>query len=40
MGLCCEIMRDDGTMARKEDLFAFAKEHGLKISTIERSQAL
>lgn len=35
-GLCCEIMKDDGTMARKEDLFAFAKEHGLKISTIEK----
>lgn len=35
-GLCCEIMRDDGTMARKEDLMAFAKEHALKISTIEK----
>lgn len=35
-GLCCEIMKDDGTMARKEDLFAFAKEHGLKISTIDK----
>lgn len=34
-GLCCEIMKDDGTMARREDLLAFAKEHGLKISTIE-----
>ena len=36
VGLCCEIMRDDGMMARKEDLLAFAKEHGLKISTIEK----
>ncbi len=35
-GLCCEIMKDDGTMARKEDLIAFAKEHNLKISTIEK----
>ena len=35
IGLCCEIMKDDGTMARKEDLFAFAKKHGLKIGTVE-----
>lgn len=35
-GLCCEIMKDDGTMARKDDLLAFAKEHNLKISTIEK----
>lgn len=34
MGLCCEIMRDDGTMARREDLFVFAEKYGLKISTI------
>ncbi len=33
-GLCCEIMNDDGTMAREDDLFAFAKKHGLKISRI------
>jgi len=36
VGLCCEIMRDDGLMARKEDLLRFAKEHGLKVSTIEK----
>ncbi len=36
VGLCCEIMKDDGTMARYEDLVGFAKEHGLKISTIEK----
>ena len=36
VGLCCEIMKDDGTMARRDDLFAFAKEHGLKISTVEK----
>ena len=29
-------MKDDGTMARKDDLIAFAKEHGLKISTIAK----
>lgn len=34
VGLCCEIMLDDGMMARKEDLLAFAKEHGLKVGTI------
>ncbi len=31
----CEIMRDDGQMARMPDLKKFAKEHGLKIVTIE-----
>jgi len=30
----CEIMNDDGTMARLPDLQIFAKEHGLKIGTI------
>ena len=35
-GLCCEIMKDDGTMARKDDLLAFAEEHNLKISMIEK----
>ena len=30
----CEIMNDDGTMARLPDLQAFALEHGLKIGTI------
>ncbi|MCR5785348.1 MAG: bifunctional 3,4-dihydroxy-2-butanone-4-phosphate synthase/GTP cyclohydrolase II [Eubacterium sp.] len=34
MGLCCEIMKEDGTMARRDDLIAFAKEHSLKIGTI------
>lgn len=36
VGLCCEIMKDDGTMARYGDLVEFAREHGLKISTIEK----
>ncbi|MFO7728846.1 MAG: bifunctional 3,4-dihydroxy-2-butanone-4-phosphate synthase/GTP cyclohydrolase II [Desulfonatronovibrio sp.] len=31
----CEIMRDDGNMARMPDLKEFAKEHGIKICTIE-----
>jgi 3,4-dihydroxy 2-butanone 4-phosphate synthase/GTP cyclohydrolase II len=30
----CEVMKDDGTMARLPDLQAFAREHGLKIGTI------
>ena len=30
----CEIMNDDGTMARLPDLFEFAQVHGLKIGTI------
>src|SRR5205823_10685603 len=30
----CEIMRDDGTMARLDDLMEFARAHGLKIGTI------
>ncbi len=30
----CEILKDDGTMARLPDLIEFAKEHGLKIGTI------
>ena len=33
-GLCCEIMKDDGTMARLDDVASFAKEHGLKMMTI------
>jgi len=33
-GVICEIMKDDGTMARMPDLQIFAEEHGLKIVTI------
>jgi 3,4-dihydroxy 2-butanone 4-phosphate synthase/GTP cyclohydrolase II len=33
-GVICEIMNDDGTMARLPDLVAFAQLHGLKIGTI------
>lgn len=34
-GLCCEIMNSDGTMARRQDLFAFAIAKGLKIGNIQ-----
>ena len=33
-GVICEIMNDDGTMARMPDLVAFAQHHGLKLGTI------
>lgn len=33
-GVICEIMNDDGSMARRDDLIAFAQLHGLKIGTI------
>ncbi|MGH1375992.1 MAG: 3,4-dihydroxy-2-butanone-4-phosphate synthase [Alphaproteobacteria bacterium] len=33
-GVICEIMNDDGTMARLDDLVGFAQHHNLKIGTI------
>ena len=33
-GLCCEIMKDDGDMMRKNDLIEFAKKHNLKMITV------
>lgn len=33
-GVICEIMNEDGTMARRDDLIRFAQLHGLKIGTI------
>jgi 3,4-dihydroxy 2-butanone 4-phosphate synthase/GTP cyclohydrolase II len=33
-GVVCEIMNDDGTMARLPDLVAFAQRHGLKVGKI------
>jgi 3,4-dihydroxy 2-butanone 4-phosphate synthase/GTP cyclohydrolase II len=33
-GVICEIMREDGTMARLDDLMDFARSHSLKIGTI------
>ncbi len=34
VGLCCEVMKDDGTMARMPDHIAFAKRHNLKFLSI------
>ena len=34
-GLCCEIMREDGTMMRTTELLEFAKEHGYTVITVE-----
>lgn len=36
VGLCCEIMKEDGMMSRLDDLLAFTKEHNLKIVSIEQ----
>lgn len=33
-GVICEILKDDGTMARRDDLIDFARIHGLKIVTV------
>jgi 3,4-dihydroxy 2-butanone 4-phosphate synthase/GTP cyclohydrolase II len=33
-GVICEVMRDDGAMARFDDLMDFARAHGLKVGTI------
>jgi 3,4-dihydroxy 2-butanone 4-phosphate synthase / GTP cyclohydrolase II len=33
-GVICEVMNEDGTMARLDDLIPFARAHGLKIGTI------
>ena len=34
-GVMCEIMADDGTMARRDDLAEFAKKHNIKFITVE-----
>lgn len=34
VGLCCEIMKDDGDMARLDDVVEFKKKHGLKLMSI------
>lgn len=34
VGLCCEIMKEDGTMARTPDLISFAEKHKLKFGRI------
>ncbi|MEE8084737.1 MAG: 3,4-dihydroxy-2-butanone-4-phosphate synthase, partial [Alphaproteobacteria bacterium] len=33
-GVVCEVMNDDGTMARLPNLIAFAKQHGLRVASI------
>ncbi len=33
-GVICEVMNDDGTMARLPDLITFGQKHGIKIGTI------
>jgi 3,4-dihydroxy 2-butanone 4-phosphate synthase/GTP cyclohydrolase II len=33
-GVICEILKEDGTMARRDDLVEFARAHGLKIVTV------
>lgn len=38
VGLCCEVMRDDGTMMRAPELAQMAKQHGLKFITIKDLQ--
>lgn len=35
-GICCEITKDDGTMARLPDLIPFAQRHGLKLCSVEQ----
>ena len=39
VGLCCEIMADDGTMMRQDGLKKLAREHGIKFITIADLQA-
>ena len=38
IGLCCEIMREDGTMMRSGELMEFAEKHSLKFITIKALQ--
>lgn len=38
VGLCCEIMADDGHMMRGDDLKKLAKELGMKMTTVEKIQ--
>lgn len=35
-GLCCEILREDGTMMRTTELLEFAREHGIHVITVEQ----
>lgn len=38
VGLCCEVMKTDGTMARKQDLIEMAKKYDLKFTSIKQLQ--
>lgn len=38
IGLCCEIMKDDGTMMRKTELIELAKKWDIKFTTIKKLQ--
>lgn len=38
VGLCCEIMREDGTMMRTRELVDFAEDHGLTVISIKEIQ--
>jgi 3,4-dihydroxy 2-butanone 4-phosphate synthase/GTP cyclohydrolase II len=35
MGIICEVMSEDGSMARRDELFQIARQHNLKIITID-----
>lgn len=39
VGLCCEIMKDDGTMMRKSELIELAKQWNIKFTTIKELQS-
>lgn len=34
-GILCEVLKSDGTMARGDDLMAFARDHNLKVTSVE-----
>ena len=34
VGLCCEVMKDDGTMARLDDIIEFSRVHNLKMMSV------
>ena len=36
VGVCCEIINEDGTMSRRPDIEIFAEKYNLKISTVEK----
>nr|WP_330389285.1 bifunctional 3,4-dihydroxy-2-butanone-4-phosphate synthase/GTP cyclohydrolase II [Peptostreptococcus sp. D1] len=39
VGLCCEIMKDDGTMMRRSELIELAKQWNIKLTTIKALQS-